>query len=81
MEDTDLHAEAEAAFLGRLADRLGALVESGEAPRRILLVAPPRALGTLREALGDKVRQLVDGEIAKDLVKLPVEEIGRHIAT
>ena len=81
MEETDLHAQAEAAFLGRLAERLGALVETGEAPLRILLVAPPRALGTLREALSEKVRQLVDGEISKDLVKLPVDEIGRHIAT
>lgn len=81
MEETDLHAQAEAAFLGRLAERLDALVEAGDGPRRILLVAPPPALGTLREVLSEKVRQLVDGEIAKDLVKLPVDEIGRHIAT
>ncbi|MEP9354182.1 host attachment protein [Xanthobacter sp. KR7-65] len=80
MEETDLHAEAEAAFIGRVAQRIEALVAGG-APRRILLVAPPKALGTLREALSAKVKALVDGELAKDLVKLPLEEIGRHIAS
>jgi protein required for attachment to host cells len=81
VETTDLHAEAEAAFIGRLAKRLDALVAAGEAPGRIVLVAPPKALGVLREALSARVKPLVDSEIAKDLVKLPVDEIARHIAT
>lgn len=80
MEETDLHAEAEAAFLGRVAGRLGELVGAGRASR-ILIVAPPRALGTLRAALSPKVKGCVESEIAKDLVKLPVDEIGRQIAT
>ncbi|QRG08099.1 host attachment protein [Xanthobacter dioxanivorans] len=79
-EETDLHLQAEVAFLGRVAGRLGEMVSAGEAPR-ILLVAPPRALGTLREVLSAKVKACIDGEIAKDLVKLPVDEISRHIAT
>lgn len=81
VETTDLHAEAEAAFITRVAKRLDALVVAGEAPARILLVAPPKALGVLREALTPRVKSLVDGEIAKDLVKLPVDEIASHIAT
>ena len=80
VEETDLHAAAEAAFLGRVAARIGVMVEAGTAPERILLVAPPRALGTLRSALSARVKGRVDGEIAKDLVMLPVEEIGHHIA-
>lgn len=80
LEQPDLHAQAEAAFLGRVAGRLGELVSAGEASR-ILLVAPPKALGTLRDALSPQVKGCIDGEIAKDLVKLPVDEIGRHIAT
>lgn len=79
VEGTDLHTEAETAFLKRLAGRLDALVSAGEV-RRLLLVAPPKALGTLREALGS-ARSHVDGEMAKDLVKLPVDQIARHIAT
>ncbi|MGR7994198.1 MULTISPECIES: host attachment protein [unclassified Xanthobacter] len=80
VEQPDLHDAAETAFLTRLAARLGALVESGEV-KRILLVAPPRALGVLREALPAAVRPLVSGEVAKDLVKMPVDEIERLIAT
>ena len=79
VEATDFHAVAEAAFLRRIAGRLGELVDAGTASR-ILIVAAPRALGTLREALSPQVLAVVDGEIAKDLVKLPVDEIARHIA-
>lgn len=78
VEATDLHALAEAEFLRRLADRLADLVQSGTG--RILIVAPPKALGTLREAMSAQVKAVVDGELAKDLVKLPVDEIERHIA-
>lgn len=80
-EESDLHAQAEAAFLGRVAGRIDALLEAGEVPPRILLVAPPKALGTLREQLSARVKAHLEGEIAKDLVKMPVDEIGRHIAT
>lgn len=80
VEETDFHTAAEIAFLKRVAGRLDALVGAGEV-RRLLLVAPPKALGALREALGAQARGHVDGEVAKDLVKLPVDEIARHIAT
>ncbi|MFS8036112.1 host attachment protein [Xanthobacter sp. AM11] len=79
VEQPDLHAAAEAAFLARVAGRLGALAGEGQIGA-ILIVAPPKALGTLREALSPQVKALVSGEIAKDLVKLPVDEIERHIA-
>lgn len=80
VEETDLHTAAEIAFLKRVAARLDALATTGEV-KRLLLVAPPKALGTLREALGGPAKGLVEGEVAKDLVKLPVDEIARHIAT
>lgn len=79
VEAPDYHAIAEADFLRRLAGRLAELVGEGAA-QRILIVAAPRALGTLREALTPPVKAVVEGEIAKDLVKLPVDEIERHIA-
>ncbi|MFG1477346.1 host attachment protein [Xanthobacter sp. V4C-4] len=79
VETTDLHTEAETAFLKRLAQRVDALAGAGDV-RRLLLVAPPKALGVLREALGAQARALVVGEVAKDLVKLPVDEIAQHIA-
>ncbi|MFG1403423.1 host attachment protein [Xanthobacter sediminis] len=80
VEITDIHTAEEAAFLRRLAERLEALAAAGEV-RRLLLVAPPKALGVLRDALGPQARAVVEGEVAKDLVKLPVDEITRRIAT
>ncbi len=79
VEQTDFHTEEEIAFLNRVAERLSAIVAE-RGVERILIVAPPRALGTLRDALSAHVRALVSGEMAKDLVKMPVPEIERHIA-
>lgn len=80
VETTDFHAEAEAAFLKRVAERLEeAMAASGA--ERLLLVAPPKALGTLREALGPQARARLDGEVAKDLVRMTVDEITQRIAT
>ena len=50
MEETDWQDQAEADFLREVAVKLDELVHEKEA-RRIVLVAPPRALGTLRPNL------------------------------
>jgi protein required for attachment to host cells len=46
---------------------------------RIVLVAPPRALGDLREACSSDVRALVTNEVAKDLSKLAVHELVHRL--
>jgi protein required for attachment to host cells len=43
-------------------------------------VAPPRALGVLREAYSARLRGVLHGELDRDLVKLPVAEIEKHLA-
>jgi len=43
--------------------------------RSFVLVAPPRALGDLREACNDEVRALVKNELAKDLTRFAVHEL------
>lgn len=45
-----------------------------------MLIAPPKALGTLREHLLPFARATVLAEIAKDFVKLPIPEIEMHLA-
>jgi len=45
----------------------------------LILVAPPRTLGDLRQALGNHARALVAGEIAKDLTNLPDHELPAHL--
>ena len=46
---------------------------------RLVLVAPPKALGYLRDALSDQVRGRITGEINKDLVHLPIQDLPRHL--
>jgi hypothetical protein len=43
------------------------------------VVAPPPALGDLRQALPKKVRAKVVGEVAQDLVKTPKARLWPHL--
>jgi protein required for attachment to host cells len=79
MEQTNWHDQAEQAFLEKLVGRLNAAVEAGEA-KKLVLVAPPRALGVIRQAYSSSLRDALRGELDKDLVKLPVHEIEKHLA-
>ncbi|MBS7543718.1 host attachment protein [Ancylobacter oerskovii] len=79
VETTDFHEEAEAAFLRQVAGRLETLLAAGEADS-LVMVAAPRALGILRPLYGRAVQQALIGEVRRDMVHLPVEEIERHLA-
>ena len=78
-EQTDWHVEAEIAFLRESAQALETLARQPGRPP-IVIVAPPRALGVLRDNLGEATRKGLVVEIAKDLVKQPLEEIEAHLA-
>jgi protein required for attachment to host cells len=45
----------------------------------MIMVAPPRALGLIRPVWSQGLRSVVRDEVDKDLVKLPVREIERHL--
>jgi protein required for attachment to host cells len=78
MEPTDWHEIEEHRFVQRVSAALEALVRRLNPPA-LVIVAPPRALADLREALHRDVKARLIGEIDKDLTKLPVWEIERHI--
>jgi protein required for attachment to host cells len=78
MEQTDWHTQTEQRFLQSLAARLDAAVTAGKA-RSLIVVAPPRALGVLRQAYSHNLRGALRAEIDKDLVKLPVYQIEKHL--
>ena len=80
MEQTDWHTQEEHRFLQTLAAHLDAEVKAGRA-KSIVIVAPPRALGVLRPAYTHDLRQALQTEIDKDLVKMPVHEIEKHLAS
>jgi protein required for attachment to host cells len=43
------------------------------------MIAPPRALGMIRQAYTQHLRGALRAEIDKDLVKLPLHEIEKHL--
>lgn len=47
---------------------------------RLAIVAPPAALGDLREALSKSLQSKVTAELAKDLVKIPKNDLPSHLA-
>ena len=77
-EQTDLHNQAEEAFLTGLAHHLDAAVTAGKT-KSVIIVAPPRALGVLRPAYSHSLKSAVRAELDKDLVKMPVHEIEKHL--
>ncbi|MGA7999047.1 MAG: host attachment protein [Bradyrhizobium sp.] len=78
VEQTDWHDEAERTFLKTLADRLNLAVTTGETTS-LTMVASPRALGMIRADYSAAVRKAIQGELHKDLVKMPVHEIEKQL--
>jgi protein required for attachment to host cells len=79
MEQTDWHQLGEQRFLADLAKRLDAALTKGET-KSLILIAPPRALGVLRQAYTHALRAAVKAEIDKDYVRMPVYEIEKKLA-
>ena len=79
MEQTDWHEQNERKFLVKLAARLDAAVQAGEV-KSLTIAAPPRALGLLRQVYSAGLRNVLSAEIDKDLVKMPVHDIEKHLA-
>lgn len=48
---------------------------------RLVLVAPPTSLGTLRAQLSGPLAAKVTGEINKDLTKVPVHDLAGHLGS
>jgi protein required for attachment to host cells len=79
VEQTDWHDQAERKFLDSLMVKLDHAVATGQA-KALIMVAPPRALGMMRQAYTQRLRDVVRQEVDKDLVKMPVHEIEKYLA-
>jgi protein required for attachment to host cells len=73
---SDPHDELKAQFMKKI---VGVLESRQGDFDRLILVAPPRALGLLRKSLPDTVASKVTGEIGKDLTQLPNAELASHL--
>jgi protein required for attachment to host cells len=72
----DPHDELKAQFVRQI---VGELEARTDAYNRLILVAPPRALGLIRKALPAAVASKVTGELDKDLTHLPNAELPSHL--
>lgn len=75
---TDWHDQQEQTFLTDLANKLEAAVKSHQA-KSLIVVAPPRALGVIRQHYGHALKAAVRAELDKDFVKMPIHEIEKHL--
>jgi len=67
-----------ALFAKQIAER----IENGRADHefdKLILVAPPAVLGVLRDALNDRLRDLIYESLAKNLIMAEATEIHAHI--
>ena len=79
MEQTDFHDLEEARFAAEAADMLKRRALANEF-EKLIIVAPPTALGEMRKHYHKEVQSRLVGEIAKDLSNHPVPEIEKIIA-
>lgn len=76
---TDPKRHEKRRFAHELAGFLDAAAKRGEYDH-LILVAPPQALGDLRDELPKAVSDRLAGELAKDLTNLPVHDLPVHLA-
>jgi len=72
---TDPRKQLKRAYLEMVADQMDEHLQAG-AFDRLVVVAPPTALGVLRGAFSDRVSAAITGELPKDLTKTPDSELG-----
>lgn len=77
-DKVDPHRELKRGFAKSVGKALQSRLADGRF-ERLVVVAPPPALGDLREALPKKVRAKVVGEVAQDLVKTPKARLWPHL--
>jgi protein required for attachment to host cells len=65
-------------FAGELSNEIDKLRRKADL-RRLYLVAPPKFLGLLRTSINQQCRDLLEGEVNKDLVTHSKEEIRSHL--
>ncbi|GGB16752.1 host attachment family protein [Allosediminivita pacifica] len=78
MEDTDWHQLAKERFADELADILYKQAHKNKF-EKIVIAAPPKILGELRDKMHKEVSSRVLAEIDKDLTNHPIDKIEQRI--
>lgn len=77
VEESDPAQQRETRFVQGVAERLETSQKEGRFDR-LIVAAAPIALGDLRQAFGDKIKQAIIAELPKDLTNLPTPQLGKH---
>ena len=80
VENTDWHQLAEDRFALEIADALYRLAHARHF-ERLIVVAPPKVLGTLRKAFHKEVLDRLEAEVPKELAAYSVNEIRSELAS
>lgn len=80
IEPTDWHQLAEDRFAREIADKLYDMAHQHRF-ERLLIVAPPKILGTLRKSLHKEVRDRIEAEVPKEFAAGSVRAIQQELAT
>ena len=75
---SDPVAVRERRFAEKLADLLNRKQQEGRFDR-LVIAAAPAALGDIRPALSEQVRQTVIAEMPKDLTNAPIPKLAEHL--
>jgi protein required for attachment to host cells len=78
LEATDWHELEEHRFARMVAEALEKLVRERKV-KAVVIVAPPRTLADLRQALHGDVKARIMAEVDKDFTKHPIYEIEKHL--
>ena len=77
-EGPDWHTAQETSFIESTTLRFAALCADGDI-KQVVIVAPPRALATIRKAAPDKLMAKVVAQIDKDLTRHPIAKIQKIV--
>jgi protein required for attachment to host cells len=80
IEQTDWHQLNEERFAKDIADKLYQLAHANRF-ESLVIVAPPKVLGTLRKALHKEVLARVAAEVPKELATAPISAIQRELTS
>ena len=78
IKETDWHRLGEERFAAGLAEMLYRRAHAGQFDR-LIVVAPPKVLGDLRQAFHQEVLERISREIPKQLTSHPIEDIARML--
>ena len=80
MEEADPVAVREERFVKGIAEHLETMRQQGRFDR-LIIAAAPSALGDIRPALSDGVKETIIAELPKDLTNVPNPQLARHFET